>query len=88
MTEKPVSPLEEADPRSLDELYSADPLSLTDSDVDRIVDNLVEKRALWAAAEVEAASKGTKKPSKAYLAKQEKGSIELGDLGIGGLKFD
>ena len=88
MTEANESPLKEADPRSLDELYSADPLSLTDPDVDRIVDNLVEKRDLWAAAEAKAASTGKKKPAKAYLPKTEKGSIELGDLGIGGLKFD
>ena len=88
MTETPKSPLEEADPRSLDELYYLDPLSLTDPDLDRMVDNQIEKRALWAQAEVEAASKGTKKPAKAYLPKTEKGSIDLNDLGIGGLRFD
>ena len=41
------SPLSEASPDSLEELFSRDPLDLTDRDLDRIVAELRAKRHLW-----------------------------------------
>jgi len=45
------SPLAEANPLSLEELFRLDPLKLSDADVDQIIAELRRKRALWAAAE-------------------------------------
>lgn len=45
------TPLTEANPRSIDELFAADPLSLTDTDVDRITAELRKKRIEWEAEE-------------------------------------
>ena len=47
----PVSPLAEAQPESLQELFDKDPLLLTDPDVERIVTELRKARDLWAVAE-------------------------------------
>lgn len=46
-----TSPLTEAQPESLQELFDKDPLSLTDSDVEKIVTELRAARALWVKAE-------------------------------------
>jgi hypothetical protein len=59
------SPLAEANPLSLDELFRLDPLKLTDADVDQIIAELRRKRALWAASE--AAPKAAKRTSKEEL---------------------
>ena len=64
------SPLAEASPASLDELFATDPLKLRDSDVDAIILELRRKRALWAKAE----SEGRKAP------KVKKGEITSSDL--------
>lgn len=77
----PESPLTEPDPRSLDDLYSADPLSLTDSDVDRIVDDLREKRALWIKEEAEAGAQG-RRAKKTYKEAPKKGQLTLSGLNI------
>lgn len=53
MTDQGQSPLTEANPASLDELFSRDPLKLSDSDVDQIIEELRRKRMLWAKAELE-----------------------------------
>lgn len=61
------NPLEEADPKSLDALFSADPLSLTDQDLDVMVAKLRAERAKWQA---EAAKpKGTPKTKVTVTAK-------------------
>ena len=77
----PESPLSEADPRSLDELYAADPLGLTDADVDRITKDLREKRALWSKEEAEAGAQGRRR-KKTYKKAPKKGDLNLGNLGI------
>lgn len=46
-------PLAEATIDSLEELFRRDPLSLSDPDVDKIVDELRARRAQWAKAEAE-----------------------------------
>lgn len=79
----PDSPLSEADPRSLDDLYAADPLSLTDDDVDKIVSDLRQKRALWATEDAEAQSQGRARRPKAYKSAPPKGQMDLSDLGLG-----
>lgn len=45
------SPLAEANPASLQELFDLDPLRLTDNDLDRIVLALRAQRAKWEASE-------------------------------------
>ena len=77
------SPLSEADPRSLDDLYAGDPLGLTDDDVDRVCADLRQKRSLWATEEAEAQSQGRRRKPKAFKTAPPKGQLNLGDLGIG-----
>ena len=76
------SPLNEADPRSLDDLYAADPLSLTDDDVDKIVKDLREKRALWEKEDKEAQAQGRARRPKVYKSPPPKGQLSLDSLGI------
>ena len=77
------SPLSKADPKYLDDLYTADPLTLTDDDVDKITADLRQKRSLWATEEAEAQSQGRRRKPKAYKAPPPKGQLKLDDLGIG-----
>ena len=76
------TPLTEAEPRSLDELYSADPLSLTDDDIDKMVADLREKRKLWAKEESASKTEGRARRPSAYKDAPETGKISLGDLGL------
>jgi len=77
------SPLSEADPKSLDDLYVADPLALTDNDVDKIVDDLRQKKALWESEDAAAQSQGRARHPKEYKAPPPKGQLNLGSLGLG-----
>lgn len=77
------SPLSEPDPRSLDDLFAADPLSLTDEDIDRIVDELRTKRALWEREDAEAKQQSRARRPTAYRDPPKKGTLTLKDLGIG-----
>ena len=79
----PESPLSEADPRSLDDLYAADPLSLIDDNVDKIVADFRQKRALWASEDAAAKSQGRARRPKEYKSAPPKGQLDLGGLGIG-----
>ncbi len=74
------SPLKDVNPKSLDDLYDEDPLNLTDNDLMRLVKDLREKRALWAAEEKIAATKGTR--TKKVYKEVPKSGISLGDLGL------
>ena len=47
MIQDPISPLAEAIPESLDELFSRDPLQLAEPDIDKIVARLRAERANW-----------------------------------------
>lgn len=81
-SEPAVSPLTEANPQSLDALFSADPLSLSDTDLSTIVEELRKQRLRWAAAE---ASGSTRAPraAKAAPTKVPASSIKsLSDLGL------
>lgn len=80
---QPDSPLGEADPHSLDNLYAGDPLSLTDADVDKIVDDLRKKKALWEIEDAAAQSQGRARRPKAYKSAPPKGQLDLSDLGLG-----
>lgn len=71
------SPLQEANPSSLDELFSRDPLKLQEQDIQMIVQNLRERRKEWLAAE----AAGKKKAPK--TASGEKISVSsLDELGL------
>jgi len=76
------SPLSEADPASLDELFARDPLELTNDDLESIASELRDHRGLWGIADEEAKNKkkGTPRgPSKAV----PEGGISLDDLDLG-----
>lgn len=68
-----ASPLAEATPDSLDELFRRDPLGLSDQDLDRIVAELRSRRAIWAKAEAEGKTKAPRKAA----AKAELGADDL-----------
>lgn len=55
-----TSPLAEARPTSLDELFSRDPLDLQDQDISIIITELRKQRALWAAAEAQGKTRAPK----------------------------
>ena len=59
----PVSPLTQANPRSLDDLFDADPESLTDADIDEMVQALRSQRAHFKQAKAQKAKGPAKIPS-------------------------
>jgi len=54
------TPLAEAKPDSIEELFRRDPLKMTDADVDAVILAMREKRATWAKAEAEGKTRGRK----------------------------
>ncbi len=76
------SPLAEAEPDSLDELYYKDPLDLTDSDLDKIVEDLRAKRALFVREDKEAKVQGRRRRPKTYKNAPKQGELSLDSLGI------
>lgn len=77
------TPLVEADPKSLDDLYNEDPLNLTDEDIDRLTEDMRANRALWEKEEKAAAAEGRARKPKSYKPKVPKGSLSLDDIGLG-----
>lgn len=77
------TPLSEADPKSLDVLFNEDPLNLTDEDIDTIVVELRKNRHLWKKEEEAAKREDRPRRPSSYKAKVPKGSISLGDIGLG-----
>lgn len=75
-----MSPLAEASPESLDELFSRDPLKLQDQDIEAIVKALREQRTRWRAAELAGATRAPK--AAAPKVKPTKVDISLKDLGL------
>lgn len=63
-----MTPLAEASPLSLQELFDKDPLSLSDDDIERIVTELRAARAKWEAAPKGRAPKAEAKPLPTDLA--------------------
>lgn len=81
MTEQ-KSPLTAADPKSIDDLFSEDPLNLTDEDLDKMVAYYRENRDKWAKEESAAAAEGRRRRPKEYKPAPNKGKLSLGDLGL------
>jgi len=75
MNSNESSPLSQAKPKSLDDLFDADPESLTDSDIDEMVAHLRSERAHFKQAKAQKAKGPAKIPS---------GSVDelLGMLGL------
>lgn len=73
-------PIEEPEVMSIDELYSADSLDLTNDNLDALVKDLWEKRKVWLVEDKEAKKTG-RKPKKQYKPAPEKGQLTLKDLG-------
>lgn len=85
MTTNSESPLTEADPQSLDALFSMDPLSLTDKDLAVIVRELRKQRERWAAAEAQGKTRAPKAASAPAGAKTKVPAStikSLADLGL------
>lgn len=80
-TVEPVNPLAEASPASLDELFSRNPLDLTDGDIERIVVELQRRRVEWVEAEAKGAKRAPKAKS-AAVAKAIVGKVDLSDLDL------
>lgn len=79
-----VSPLATAQPTSLDEFFSRDPLDLADQEIDVIVAEYRRQREVWAKAEAGGAKRAPalpKTPAQKALA-GPKTSPSLGDLGL------
>lgn len=70
-----TSPLQEANPSSLDELFSRDPLKLQQQDIRTIVEQLRAKRKEWLTAEAAGKKRAPKSSG-------EKIAVDLGDLGL------
>jgi hypothetical protein len=87
MTQDPTSPLAEAIPESLDELFSRDPLQLAEPDIDKIVARLRAERANWDKEQAITAGKpprakaGAAKATKATPVKLD-AKMTLDDLGF------
>jgi hypothetical protein len=75
-TEPLPSPLIEASPRSLDEIFSSDPLGLTNQELSVVVAELRKQALNWAAAE--AAGKRSAPKTKTPVA----ANVSLDDLGL------
>ncbi len=84
MTNEPESPLAEADPSIMDELFARDPLELSNDDVDKITEKLRAERVLWENSDQEAKNKKKRTPRGIKRAVPE-GGITLDDLGDLGL---
>lgn len=74
----PEELLAEANPASLDALFSRDPESLTDNELDRMVEEERRMRAIWAKNEAEGKRASSAKPKAA----PPPGGFSLKDLGL------
>lgn len=76
-----TSPLAEAKPESLNELFSRDPLTLTEEDAERICAVFRKERENWKPGEVarKTATKGASKGTRKIAAPAD---IDLKDLGL------
>ena len=72
------SVLNEAVPESLSDLFDKDPLSLTDSNIARIVAELRLQRSRWATSEE--AKKAAPRPSKAAPKIKAQANLSIDDL--------
>jgi len=83
MSDLPVTqspfPLDQASPESLDELFSRDPLQLSDQDLDRIVAHLRAQRNQWKQEEASGA-KQSKAKGVTSSGPKEKVSLDMLDL--------
>ena len=77
-----MSVLKEANPKSLDDIYNADPLGLTDDNLDELIDDWRNKRHLWEREEKAAQSEGRNR-KKSYREAPKPGQLSLGSLGLG-----
>lgn len=76
------SPLAQANPNALAELFSRDPLNLSDRDIDAMVALLREQRHQWAEQEVVKQNKEKKPRAKASATPSGDLSAVLATLGI------
>ena len=81
------SPLAEADPKSLDELFNEDPLELTETDLAALVAEFRANRDKWAKEDAASQAQGRPRKSKEYKAKLPKGQLNLSDIGLGKVKL-
>jgi len=77
MADPETTPIAEANPASLDELFSRDPLDLADTDLDKMVAELEAQRLAW-----ESNKPATK--VKAEAKTKAKAKLSLADMGWAG----
>jgi len=80
MNGETTTPLSEVDPRSIDEIFASDPLSITQVDLDAMVLYYRRNRAAWAKEESEAQAEGRRRRPKAYKETPESGKLKLSEL--------
>ena len=76
------SPLSEAKIESLDELFSRDPLGLTDTDVTKIVTELRRQRANWLVAEASGAKRAKSQSGKVAVEPSKSTEDLMKDIGL------
>jgi len=86
--DKIESPLSEANPRSIEDLFEADPLDITQVELTSMVEHYRENRAAWSAEDREAKASGRSRQTSKYKEpskKPDKESLKNLDLDLGGL---
>ncbi len=79
----PTSPLSEAEPNSLDELFNRDPLELADQDIQRIVAVFRAQRKNFDLEEASAKKSGKKvNPSKLKKSAEEIAALDVDSLNL------
>jgi len=73
-------PLASAEPESIEELFSRDPLELSAQDIDKIIAHFRLHRKLWSQEEASAKSQG--RTAKAAATKALAQKMSLGDLSL------
>ena len=77
----PVNPLTEASPQSLDELFSRDPLELSNQDIAVIVAKFRALREQWLVDEAQGKTKG-RRAEAVPQGGEPKRKLSLADLGL------
>lgn len=75
-----ASPLPEADPISLDELFDRDPLELTKANIEQIIQSFRAQRLTWEQEEKAAAKTGRKPSTK--ISKEAAAKLTLSSLDL------
>jgi len=79
-----ASPLAEPTIDSINALYNADPLNLTNDDLDVMIEDHLKNQKLWKKEDGEAKSQGRSRKPSVYKRALPPGQLKLEDLGLDG----